>query len=129
MKTILSIIFGGLLFSLSSNALAQDWKKTNPAMKQVLIDTTLVRTILVTIAPGEKSPVHTHPAHVFYALTDGKLMVRYSDGKEQMYDLKAGESDFSDPERPHTSENVGDNTLKFLLIELKEHPYTKSAKK
>jgi quercetin dioxygenase-like cupin family protein len=114
-----------VFFTFTSGTLAQDWKNTNPKMNNVLVDTTLLRAMVVTVEPGEKSDVHTHTAHFFYALTDGKLLVNYTDGKVETYDLKAGDSGFSDPERPHTAENVGKQTLKFLLVELKEHPYKK----
>ena len=125
MKTVPCLIVGGIFFFLTSttNVVAQDWKKANPKMNNILVDTTLVRAIVVTIQPKEKSDTHSHPANFFYALTDGKLVVHYTDGKNETYDLKAGDSGFSDPERPHITENVGDKTVKFLLIELKEHPY------
>nr|WP_294938585.1 hypothetical protein [uncultured Flavobacterium sp.] len=35
----------------------------------------------------------------------------------------AGDSGTGDPEGPHVTENVGTATVKFLLFELKEHPY------
>jgi len=34
-----------------------------------------------------------------------------------------------DPERPHVTENVGGKQVKFLLVELKEHPYMAPMKK
>lgn len=130
MKTALSYLAGGILicFLLSTNLNAQDWKNINPNMNNILIDTTLVRATVVTIEPGKKSDVHSHPAHFFYALSNGKLRVHYSDGKNETFDLKAGDSGFSLPERPHVTENVGSKTLKFLLVELKEHPYKDSKK-
>src|SRR3990172_1768405 len=100
-------------------------KNTNPGMNNVIVDTTLLRAIVVTIEPGQKSDAHTHPANFFYALTDGKLLVHYTDGGEETYDLKAGDAGYGDPERPHVTENVGEQTVKFLLVELKEHPYMK----
>ncbi len=105
---------------------AQDRGKTDPKMIKVLVDTTLIRAVEVTLAPGEKSNEHTHPAHFFYMLTDGKLKVHFTDGETEEFVLKAGESGFFDPEDPHVTENAGDKTLKFLLVELKEHPYKAS---
>jgi len=112
-----------LLIICSTNVIAQDWKSINPKMNNILVDTTLVRATVVTIEPEQKSDTHSHPAHFFYALTDGKLAVHYTDGKKEVFDLKAGDSGFSLPERPHITENVGTNTVKFLIVELKEHPY------
>jgi mannose-6-phosphate isomerase-like protein (cupin superfamily) len=128
MKFVLSLAVAGvfLLLTSATTLVGQDWKKANPKMNKVLIDTTLVRSIEVTIQPKEKSDVHSHPANFFYALTDGKLAVHYTDGKTETFELKAGECGFSEPERPHVTENVGNKPVKFLLVELKEHPYKSS---
>ena len=125
MKIALSYMAGGILifFLFSANFNAQDWKNTNPKMNNILVDTTLLRATVVTMEPGQKSDTHSHPAHFFYALTDGKLTVHYTDGKNETFDLKAGESGFSIPERPHVTENAGTKQVKFLIVELKEHPY------
>ena len=131
MKTTITFLACAIfvILTLSQDATAQDWKKTDPRMNSILIDTTLVRAMVVTIEPGKKSDTHSHPANFFYALTVGKLLVRYTDGKNETYDLKAGDAGFSEPERPHVTENVGKKTVKFLLLELKEHPYKNSTMK
>lgn len=117
-----------LVLGVISGVAAQDWVKVAPKGKDVKADNNIVRMVEVTLAPGDKEPVHSHPAHVYYALTEGKMKVTYADGKTENYDLKPGECGYSDAERPHSTENVGDKTIKFLLVELKEHPY-KEAKK
>jgi quercetin dioxygenase-like cupin family protein len=125
MKIVISSFVTGaiLLLMVVAGMVAQDWKKGNPEMNKVLIDTTLVHAVEVSMQPHEKSEVHSHPAHFFYALTDGKLVVHYTDGKDETYELKAGDNGFSVPERPHVTENAGSKPIKFLLVELKEHPY------
>lgn len=130
MKTVLKYMAGGILifFLFLFNLNAQDWKNTNPKMNSILVDTTLLQATLITMEPGQKSGIHSHPAHFFYALTDGKLIVHYTDGKNETFDLKAGDSGFSEPERPHVTENIGKKTVKFLIVELKEHPYKNSKK-
>ncbi len=95
-------------------------------MNAVLADTTFLRATVVTLQPGEKTDMHTHPAHFFYALTEGKLLVHFKDGSTQTYDMKPGMAVAAGPERPHVTENNGTTTVKFLLVELKEHPYTAS---
>ncbi|HEU4789191.1 MAG TPA: cupin domain-containing protein [Flavobacterium sp.] len=131
MKRNLSIALGRIfiLFLLSFGVKAQEWKNVNPKMNHVLADTTFLRATEVILQPGEKSDMHTHPAHFFYALTDGKLTVHYKDGKNESFDLKPGASGVSAPERPHVTENTGATTVRFLLVELKEHPYQESKNK
>lgn len=130
-RKTLHLIVGTLFILLIApgKMTAQDWKKVNPKMNRMVADTTFVRAIEVTLQPGEKSEMHTHPAHVYYALTDGKMKVYYKDGKSEVYELKAGQGGASGPERPHYTENVGMMPLKFLLVELKEHPYKDPPKK
>ena len=125
MKKTLFYVAGGILifFLFLSDLNAQDWKNINPKMNNILVDTTLLRATVVTMEPGQKSDTHSHPAHFFYALTDGKLIIHYTDGKNETFDLKAGDSGFSIPERPHITENAGTKQVKFLIVELKEHPY------
>lgn len=124
MKTSLAAV----LILISVSLYAQDWAKVNPEMNRILVDTTLLRSTLAIIEPGRKSEIHTHPASFVYALTDGKIKVYYTDGQTEEVELKAGDYMYGDPEKPHQTENTGDKTLKFLLIELKEHPYQNSAK-
>jgi len=117
---------GGIIFLLfiSLNATAQ-----NPKVTNVLADTTFLRAIETTLEPGQKTDMHNHPAHFFYALTGGKLVVHYKDGKDETYDLKPGMALVSPPERPHVTENGGKTTIKFLVVELKDHPYKETAQK
>jgi len=107
-----------------TSAQAQSWHEMDAKTVKILADTTLVNAVEVTVLPGEKGSMHTHPAHFFYALSECHLIIHYSDGKEDKYDLKAGDYGFSNPERPHWTENVGKQPAKFLIVELKEHPYT-----
>jgi mannose-6-phosphate isomerase-like protein (cupin superfamily) len=121
MKTILKAAL--IMFILSGVAYSQDWAKVNPEMNNIVTDTALVRATIATIEPGKKSEFHTHPAMYFYAITDCVLKVYYEDGQSEVLDLKAGDSGYGNPEKRHQTENIGQKTAKFLLVELKEHPY------
>jgi quercetin dioxygenase-like cupin family protein len=125
MKKYLMLMGSGIffLFLFSNPMSAQVIKKTDAKMNHVLVDTSYVRAMEVSIEPGQKTDIHTHPAHFFYALTEGKLKVTYSDCGEEIFDIKKGDSGFSMPERPHYTENISKKPIKFLLVELKEHPY------
>lgn len=113
-----------LIFTVNS-VYSQNWEDVNPKMTNVIVDTTLIKSTIATIEPGEKSSFHTHYAHFFYALTDGKIKIYYKDGSSAEMVLKAGDYGFANPEKHHQTENTGIATLKFLLVELKEHPFVK----
>ncbi|WP_053972172.1 cupin domain-containing protein [Mangrovimonas sp. ST2L15] len=121
MKTNILTLMTFLIFSAS--VLAQDWKQLNPDGIKILADTTLVRSVKITIEPGEIIGPVTHPAHFAYIMTDGKLRV-HNEGKEPVVmELKEGTPLYFNPVGPHKTENVGDKPFTFLIVELKEHPY------
>ncbi len=125
MKTILALI----LIIISGSLYAQDWTKVNPEMTIVMSDTNLVLAYVASIEPGQKSIMHTHSAAFFYAITDLKLKVYYADGQVEVMEIPAGQGAYASPEKQHQTENIGNKTAKFLLVELKEHPYTTSDNK
>ena len=126
MKT-LRLIFSAvmmILFSGLNYAFAQDWSKTTGTeAHKILADTTFLRATEVVMKAGEKSAMHTHPAHFFYALTECRLEIYFADGRTEFYELKAGESGASGPEGPHSTVNMSDQEARFLLVELKDRPY------
>lgn len=116
-------VFAVILFTLSVSAYSQEWTKVDPGMTSILSDTNLVLAYVASIEPGQKSLMHTHSAAFVYSLTDLKLKVYYADGQVETFDVPAGLGMFANPEKMHQTENIGDKTAKFLLVELKEHPY------
>lgn len=122
-KSILSLTAIVVAFAGITGAGAQNWKDLDAKTVKTLAENKLVRSSEVTLMPGEKGSVHTHPAHFFYALTDCHLVVHYTDGKEEKYDMVPGDNGYSDSERPHWTENTGSKPARFLIVELKEHPY------
>lgn len=121
-------LLASLLTLASAPALAQDVVAANPAACKVKLDNDKVRVVEVTLKPGEKQPTHTHPANFAYVLTDGSLRVSYAGGPTETATARKGDVIWSDPEGPHTSENVGKSTLRYVLVELKTVPWVPPAK-
>src|SRR5687767_4212142 len=90
-----------LLSVYSSSSFAQEKNKTDGKFLNLLSDTTLITATEITLAPGQKTDTHTHPAHFFYALTPCSLNVHYPDGKTESYEMKTGGNGYSGPEGPH----------------------------
>jgi len=114
---------------LTHECRAQNIFTTEPEMCKMLGDTTFGTAAEVTFLPGQKGKVHTHAAQFVYAITAGTLAVHYTDGETQTYDIKAGDSFFAPPERPHWTENTGKEPMKFILVEFNEHPYIEMKKR
>jgi quercetin dioxygenase-like cupin family protein len=124
-KNILIVVEGILFFLLCSLNLKAQVMNNNEGqvVGRDLANSKLIHASEITLQPEKKTIMHTHPAHFYYALTDMNLKVHYQDGKEEVFKIKAGESGVSEPERPHVTQNIGNKTAKFLIVELKEHPY------
>ena len=112
-------LFFGLLLILSSGVYAQDPLKVAPNVsKKVLLENDQVRVLYVEYKPGETAPWHSHPNHVVYALTDGKLEITDKDKPANVIKLKAGEAVFM-PAVTHMVKNIGSTTLKIVVTEMK----------
>ena len=98
---------------------AQDPVKVDAAHYKVILNNSQVRIMDVRHKPGEKTPMHSHPNHVVYALTGETMKFTLPDGKTNTVTSKAGQVVWHNAER-HTVENVGKNETHGLDIELKK---------
>ena len=72
-----------------------------------------------TLAPGEKDAMHTHPHGWYYVVKPGKMKIVFADAKEAVWESKDGEGGWIKARAAHTSENVGDAPLVYVLVEVK----------
>ena len=105
---------------------AQDPVKVAPNVYKVVLENDRVRVLEATLKPGEKAPMHSHPANVVYPLNASKARFTMPDGRSVEVELKPGEASWHEAET-HASENIGSTDAHVLVVELKSHP--KSSKK
>src|SRR3989440_9426765 len=115
MKTTILISF---LAVACTTAHAQDPVKTSPRYYKVLLENDQVRVIEYHLKPGEKEPMHSHPAGVVYVLSGGKLKFSYPDGRTEEKAAATGETIWRDP-ITHAVENVGNTEAHAIGIDLK----------
>jgi quercetin dioxygenase-like cupin family protein len=115
------ILLAGLLTAAVAVAAdkSYDVMKVAPEHYAVRVDNADVRVVENTLRPGEKDGWHTHPAGWYYVTRPGKMKVVHADGKESIWDAKAGEAGWMEAEGAHTSQNVGATTMGFILVEVK----------
>ena len=82
------------------------------------LDNPRVRVLDVTLKPGEKEKTHSHPAYVVYVIEGGKVRNHAADGTVSEAEFKAGDVVYRDP-LTHWAENIGNTTLRLVLVELK----------
>lgn len=104
---------------LTSVAAAQDVMTVASNHYRVLVDNPQVRVVENTLLPGQKDPMHTHPAGWYYITKPGTMKVVFADGRSELWTPKAGESGWSPAESAHTSENVGTAPMSYVLVEIK----------
>lgn len=98
---------------------AQDPVEAAPQLHKVLVDNDKVRVYEVTLKPGDKIPMHSHPVHVVYFITGGKARFGLPDGKSEVRESPAGGAVWNDPVT-HTSENTGGDVTRVVIVELKK---------
>ena len=113
-----NIILLPLLAVLCATAHAQDPVKTSPQYYKVLLENDQVRVIEYHLKPGEKEPMHSHPAGVVYVLSGGKLKFSYPDGRTEEKAAATGETIWRDP-ITHAVENVGTTEAHAIAVDLK----------
>jgi beta-alanine degradation protein BauB len=105
---------------------AQDPVKTSPNYYKVLLENDQVRVLEYRLKPGEKEPMHSHPAGVVYVLSDAKAKFTYPDGRTEEKSASAGETIWREP-TTHAVENVGDTQSHVIAIDFKTARPTKES--
>ena len=115
------MLCGAVLLWMAVPAAAQDPVKVDPAHHKVEFENDQVRVLRVTLAPGEKTPAHEHPAGVAVFVNDSKNRVTPVGGKPDETPRKAG-SVIELKAVTHTVENAGATKSEVIVIELKRKP-------
>jgi quercetin dioxygenase-like cupin family protein len=112
----------------ATGAIAQDPVQVDASHYKVEVDNDQVRVLRFHLGPKETSPMHSHPANVLVALTDGHIKVTSADGKARDITRKAGDVTYRPPEK-HTVENLGDKEYESIVVELKHASATGKSSK
>jgi quercetin dioxygenase-like cupin family protein len=117
-KLIPSTVWLGILV-LATLGFAQDPVKLSPQFYRVLLDNEHVRVLEYRLKPGEKEPMHSHPAGIVYVFDQAKLKVTYLDGRSEVNTLTPGETYWREPVT-HMAENVGNTEAHAIAVEQKK---------
>jgi beta-alanine degradation protein BauB len=100
------------------DALEAGWKGQKTC--EVLDEYEQVRVLRCTFPPGVGHERHSHPHGDFgYVLSGGKMQVTDAKGTQVVED-KMGDHWVSGPIEWHEAVNVGDTTLSYLIVEMKD---------
>ena len=103
---------------LMATAVAQDPVSVSPKLYKMILDNDQVRVLDIRMKPGDKSPMHSHPNSVIYALSSGTVRFTGEDGKSNDVKFETGECLWR-PAEKHEPQNVGKSEVHVIQIELK----------
>lgn len=132
MKTIkmilMTLLFGLFLFQGTSMHAQDPMKVSSNVYKKVLFENDKVRVLQVVFSPGAKTGWHSHPNHVIYAETSGKIEITDKGKPAQTMDIKAGTAMYM-AAVTHMAKNVGTTTIKLVVTEMKPTTMMKMGEK
>jgi quercetin dioxygenase-like cupin family protein len=92
--------------------------KVAPHIYKVLFENERVRLVEVTMQPGARSEMHSHPDNLVYSLSTGKVAFTAPSGEISELELPARTSMWMEATE-HATENVGGSAVHALMIEPK----------
>lgn len=120
-KLIPTVRLIGLFLMFSAYLYGQDPLIVAPTVyKKAILENENVRVIELEIAPGEVIPWHSHPNHVIYAITDGKIEITDKGKAPVVVDIKAGDALYI-PAVTHMAKNIGTTSAKMVVTEIKSN--------
>jgi quercetin dioxygenase-like cupin family protein len=111
----------GPVLAAATTQSSMDPVVVNAPMEHVRLENEHVRAIDGVLQPGDKEKMHSHPAFVTYVIAGGKIRNHFADGRIVEAELKTDDVLFREPQT-HWVENIGDTTIHFLVVELKNVP-------
>ncbi len=112
----------------AEDAAAQDPAKVNPRSYRVVLENDKVRVLEYRSLPGLSVcgvGIHTHPAHLTVAMTEGKVKITTEDGKVLSAENKSGEV-FWAPAETHSVENISGRPMRAYMVEVKDKDWKAS---
>ncbi|MFN0122142.1 MAG: cupin domain-containing protein [Blastocatellia bacterium] len=86
---------------------------------RVALENKRVRVLDYHSQPGEKSPLHWHPASLVYVIRPATLLPAGPDGASEEVELQSGELLWRE-DTTHAVTNVGETDAHFLVAGLKD---------
>jgi quercetin dioxygenase-like cupin family protein len=94
-------------------------EEVSPDVYRVLLDNDDVKVLEVTFEPGQSDNMHDHYPVTFHLLQGGKAQVTLPDGTVNEREIPTGFTGHNTEKVRHQVKNIGENTIKILLVERK----------
>ncbi len=98
--------------------MAEHATKVAPHVYKVLFENERARVLEVTMEPGARTEMHSHPGYFVYFLAAGKAKFTTASGETQEIEWPADTSMWRETEE-HATENIGGTAVRALFFEPK----------
>ena len=98
--------------------MADDAAKVAPHVYKVLFENERARVLEVTMGPGDRTEMHSHPDYFVLLITAGKVRFTTPGGETQEVEFPANTPMWR-PAEEHATENTGGNAVRALFFEPK----------
>lgn len=96
-----------------------DAVKVSSKTHKVLFENDKVRVLEVTIQPGEKEPIHTHPYKSITIIEKPSRVRYYDEDGNTLEEVQLEGVSWLEPMGLHAAENIGTSVFKGYRIEMK----------
>jgi len=100
-------------------------EEVSPDVYKVLLENDDVKVLEVTFEPGQSDNMHQHGVITFYGIKGGKLQGTLPDGTVKDNEAPDGFVGHRNTITTHQMKNIGDETVKVILV---EHKYIRPVK-
>lgn len=118
MKRIASFFLISAVFGVLFATPVQDPIAVGKGMYKLKFENDRVRVLEVTLLPGQKIDMHSHPDYVACVVMGGKVRFMQEGKKPVFRVLKAGDAMWATAET-HAARNVGKTMVKVIVVEMK----------
>ncbi len=95
-----------------------DATKVAPHAYKVLFENERARVLEVSMQPGERTEMHSHPDYIVYMFGEGKVRFTSASGETAELELPAGAVMWREAEE-HATENIGATEVRGIFFEPK----------
>ena len=95
-------------------------EEVSPDVYKVLLENEEVKVTEVTFEPGQGDEMHQHGVMSIYGITGGKLQNTSPDGTVREMEVPDGFVGHRNTVTTHQMKNIGDTTVKVILVEHKK---------
>ncbi len=120
MKIISLLSFSTTLFAFAAFAsVAQDEVLVDPTVTKVELENDQIRVLRISIAPHQKTHLHSHPSRSIVTITPNQLLASFPDGTSKLNERPAHELFWTEPVT-HEIENLSGQPMQNIEIEFKQ---------